>query len=194
MRRRLHPPGRLVLRAIEDFLTLLLAVSALSLGIGTLRKGAYMDRSRSSHSPVVEHLTGHPAPRFSVQTVRGDTVTVPPSGSLSMLVFFRTDCIFCQASVHSYEALLRDRCDVTMAVVSREPIEVLQRFWRRAGWLDSELCTNFILGRILDSGEVEAYRVSGTPTHFFVDSTGLVLGAQLGMLRPPAYPAYEGIF
>lgn len=121
--------------------------------------------------PETPHpLRGAPAPEFSL-TAQGGAPASPTAyaGKVVLLDFWATWCQPCKASFPEYQALLRSYGDrlVVVGISEDDEQEGIARFAEETGAL-------FPLAWDADKSVAQRYQISGMPTLFIIDGSGLV--------------------
>lgn len=133
----------------------------------------------STWSAIPEVLSATPAPAFLVETLDGDTVAAPRSGSRSLLIAYKTTCRFCEASLRNWQRVVAEICDdVQVVLVSNEPISVQQQYWQSKRAFRVSECDGRgpVIGRVVDVREfAEGYGIRATPIHLVIDEDGHVI-------------------
>ena len=142
--------------------------------IGALGAGACAPRGGAAPGaalPESPHpLRGAPAPEFSL-TARGGAPASPAAyaGQVVLLDFWATWCQPCRASFPEYQALLASYGQRVMVVGISEDDEEdgIARFAEETG-------ARFPLAWDADKSVAQRYQISGMPTLFIIDASGLV--------------------
>lgn len=128
-----------------------------------------------------ETLLQRPSLPFALALVTGDTVELPREGRRTLVIAYRTDCRFCEASRPSWERAFSAACDVDVALVSAEPLELLREHWSQHGFTG---CADIALGRVIDAAAFQAgYDVTGTPRHYLIGVAGMLERLWPGAVR-----------
>jgi hypothetical protein len=134
--------------------------------------------------PQPEALIGDRAGLFSLATIEGNTVAAVLAKGDELLIFFRSDCQFCQASMKFYREIAVKKCDLRMVFVTAEPTGLAQFYWNDHGWDVDETCATEVVGSAYDTDSVQvSYNIPGTPTHYSV-TDGSIVQAGVGSLGP----------
>lgn len=128
--------------------------------------------------PVPKLQGGDPARPFAAERIDGSRVQVPAdlAGKVVVVRFWADWCAFCKQEMRDvqevYEAR-RDRGLVVLAVNVGQSRETAADFTGKLG-----VTYDVLLDR--DSAAARLYGVTGLPTTFFIDRTGVVRGKILG--------------
>lgn len=154
-------------RAALSFLFLLSAVVAGAAGCtppGTT-SGAAAPLPPSSHP-----LSGSPAPHFELTSRGGGTASVAAhAGRVVLLDFWATWCDPCRLSFPEYQALSARYGDnlVILAISEDDEVDGIDGFVRETG-------ATFPVAWDGDKSVAQRYQISGMPTLFIIDKSGLV--------------------
>lgn len=132
--------------------------------------------SRASNvAPLAEYRTGEKLPGSSrLDLSRADH---------TLLLFVRSTCAYCTASMPFYRKLTDARSksgvSLNLTVVSSEPQEVLESYIKQYGVAADASVS-------LPDPELRQYKVRGTPTLVLADRDGVVRKVWVGQLREQA--------
>ncbi|HZU70663.1 MAG TPA: TlpA disulfide reductase family protein [Ktedonobacteraceae bacterium] len=133
---------------------------------------ALVRRINSMYQPRNSLKEGQPAPHFSAETLRGETVTLESfTGRNIAFIFIEPACGPCREALPSYEYLgpKAARANVDLVLVSTADSERTRRF------VDEFNITLPILIAPHDSNPfTKDYLVSGTPAYCLIDTEGKV--------------------
>jgi peroxiredoxin len=162
---------------------LLTACLALSLplwlggaGLGCTPKGG----PGAAPLPVTDHpLNGAPAPDFSLAARGGASASLGEhAGKVVLVDFWATWCEPCRSSFPEYQALLARYANrvVVLGISEDDEEQGIDRF-------AEETAVRFPLAWDADKAVAQRYQISGMPTLFIIDQSGLVRFVHAGF-RP----------
>ncbi len=136
----------------------------------------------SGPAPIV----GKPAPDFTATTIDGVRVTLSElEGQPVWLTFGATWCQPCRAENPDIQAAYekhRAKGVVVLAIFITEDASTVRDYATRVGLTYPKVPDP-------NSQIATAYRIVGIPSHFFIDSTGVLRVLKIGTLDPPAMDA-----
>lgn len=176
-------------RRFELAITAVLTLTAAVLAGVILRSQFWGDRNSEPDGigdlrSDLAALVGKPASSFLLETIGGDTVSIPSSDSeQSIVIYFASDCVYCQADLAVWRRLAAELCAAELFFVTREDPQVAVAFWQTYGWPTAELCAETHVGRPLDPGDFRrAYLAIMTPVVYLVDDLGIIRQVYVGSL------------
>lgn len=114
---------------------------------------------------------GSYVPIVTVPDVTGDSVSIGPTGSTQVLLFFTTSCRFCEASIEAWLELVRGARDlpgVKVLAISLDSVTATTPFLRSN---DLDITTALFLEPRVRS----FYRVTSVPRTVVIDGSGRAL-------------------
>lgn len=129
---------------------------------------------------------GKPAPDFAATTIDGTTVKLSKfRGHPVWLTFGASWCQPCRAENPEIQAEYeqkRTKGLVVLAIFIQEDATAVREYATRVG---------LTYPKVADPNTriASAYRIVGIPSHFFIDSTGVLRALKIGSLDPPAMDA-----
>jgi peroxiredoxin len=139
----------------------------------------------SGPAPIV----GKPAPDFTATTVDGAEVTLSElKGQPVWLTFGASWCQPCRAENPDIQAAYekhRAKGLVVLAIFITEDAPTVRDYATRVGLTYQKVADP-------NTRIASAYRIVGIPSHFFIDSTGVLRVLKIGTLNPPAMDAALG--
>lgn len=136
----------------------------------------------SGPAPIV----GKSAPDFTAKTIDGSNVTLSDlRGHPVWLTFGASWCQPCRAENPDIEAAYekyRAKGVVVLAIFMSEEASDVRKYATRVGLTYQKVADP-------DTRIASAYRIVGIPSHFFIDSTGVLRALKIGSLDPPAMDA-----
>ena len=132
----------------------------------------------------VRALEGEPVPSFAIETADGDTMQLPGDARGGyILIYHRTTCRYCVASVPAWKALV-DACRVPIVFVSLEPAAQQSEAYQ-IGSQERRCSPRY--GTPLDTVQfLLDYRARGTPIAYAISRKGLIESIWVGALPDPA--------
>ena len=121
---------------------------------------------------------------YEMETIDGEKVKMSDyEGKKLMLFFYETNCPYCIQGIPEVEALDLEALDMNVLMINMTFIEKsLDDVKEKQETLNMK--QTIILDR---EGELSGdFRISGTPTHMFIDEDGTVLGGVPGLLSTEA--------
>jgi peroxiredoxin len=164
--------------AIGYKLRRVLAASCLVLGLGALgilgaapSCAAKGGAGAVSPLPVSDHpLNGSPAPDFNLTARGGQSASLSShAGKVVLVDFWATWCEPCRASFPEYQAMVARYADrvVVLGISEDDEQQGIDRFAEETG-------VRFPLAWDADKAVAGRYQISGMPTLFIIDQSGLV--------------------
>jgi thiol-disulfide isomerase/thioredoxin len=131
---------------------------------------------------IVEELEGSTLPAMEgLRTAGGDATPRPwetPKDEYSLLIYFRSDCVYCEATAPHWRALIARLPGGTSVLgLNTESPEVANE------WLAAqEIAPDLIIGTADPSSINEAWHLPAVPSTLLISRTGEVLRARIGAL------------
>jgi peroxiredoxin len=145
-------------------------------GLGCAPKGG----PGAAPLPVTDHpLSGAPAPDFSLKARGGASASLGEhAGKVVLIDFWATWCEPCRSSFPEYQALLARYADrvVVLGISEDDEEQGIDRF-------AEETAVRFPLAWDSDKAVAQRYQITGMPTLFIIDQSGLVRFVHAGF-RP----------
>jgi peroxiredoxin len=149
-------------------------LAAACLSVGALGAGACAPKGGASAGaalPEAPHpLRGAPAPEFNLSASDGAPASPAAyAGKVVLLDFWATWCQPCKASFPEYQALLARYGErvVVVGISEDDEQDGIARFAEETG-------ARFPLAWDADKSVAQRYQISGMPTLFIIDPSGLV--------------------
>ncbi|GBD93427.1 thiol-disulfide oxidoreductase ResA [bacterium BMS3Abin05] len=126
------------------------------------------------------------APDFELKNLDGKLVSLKDyRGKFVLLNFMATWCHWCRKEMPHLQKLhdqFKDKDFVIIAVFSdREGVKVVKPFIKKSGYTFTNNSGTYNSALLDPTGRVTSmYRVTGTPTTYFIDKNGKTIGAAIG--------------
>lgn len=173
---------------LEVVATIALTSTAILLTFMIVRGQFYRPEGESSGrldelKGELQRLTGTPAVAFNLETVNGDTIEFPlRDNRRSLLVFVRSDCVYCRASTPLWKELQARSCEVRFVVVSVEDMATTREYWETYGWPGHDGCAPLVGRAIEPSVFREHWLAHVTPTIYVLGVDARIEDVALGLL------------
>lgn len=174
----------------------ILLALAVAILLGSIGRGMWSRHAAllgpKGWTPVPSVLLDSLAPSFQMETLTGETVSLPQEGIGHLLIAYKTTCRFCESSLETWREVTRQICQDTKVIfASSEPLAIQRDYWRigRGAVGIGVDCPkqNLIIGRVLDPMTfIERYRIPGTPLHLVISGDGHISRAWRGAVGRPA--------
>ena len=180
------PVNRRVPSRAVRLLLLLLAIVAVGVSFKILLDGA--SNASADPAPVkarspYQFTAGSPAPDFTLQTLKGETVSLKDyRGEVLLINFWATWCPPCRSEMPDMEDLYIERKNQDFTVLA---INIQEADKPVSSFVDRYGLTFPVLMDV--TGEVsQQFGVQSLPTSFFVDKEGRIAGFSMGAMNKSA--------
>lgn len=184
-------PARIRSSRFGTLVVLLITAAVVAGGVWLVNRGNAADAAAQSAGGTIIKLpgistaappeVGKPATDFTITTYDGKSVSLGGlKGKPVWLTFGASWCSGCQAEIPDIQAASQrfaSRGVVVLGVNISEQNTTVKAYAERVG-------LTFPLGADPDSVVADTYAVSAIPSHFFIDSSGVIRDIRMGALSP----------